>query len=385
VALAWVIGCGMAGCSSSSSENDGCVLDTDCEDGEYCASDGNCYVKKSCETDADCEDDEYCSSLGDCRKKAQEDGGTEDDGGNGGGDGAVMYDMPICDTMEIESGSIPPNLLLVVDKSGSMRDPTSQGSSRTKIQDTKDALNALLDEGEGKIRFGWLQFPADSECRPGDVSVECADDSVTEIRQRVNILTPNGGTPTGESLENANDYQGLHDESRNNFVVLLTDGMPTCPNGNGRQENEADNQLALQAVQALHAAAIDTFVIGLGEDINSSNPDLLNQMAEAGGRPRAGQVKYYQANSLEDLREALQDIGGMVIGCNLGLTAVPEWPDYLWVFFDGDAIARDRDHVDGWDYDATRNQINFYGPSCDRLRSGQVNRVEVLMGCAPPP
>ncbi len=298
--------------------------------------------------------------------------------------------MPICGTFEIQAGAIPPNLLLVVDKSGSMKDKTCATCSGTKLDDAKTALNMMIDQGEGQIRFGWMQFPSDSRCGPGQVSVPCGDNTANQIRTRINLLSANGGTPTGESLQAANDYQGLHDESRNNFVVLLTDGMPTCPNGGGSDVTQQDMDLALQAVQDLHAAGIDTFVIGLGEDLNNTNPDLLNQMAEAGGRPRSGPDKYYKANSLSDLQEALQDISGMVIGCNLSLDSVPEFPDWLWVFFcdengeNCEAKPRDKNHVNGWDYDPRLNQVNFYGPMCDQLRSGQVQNVKVLMGCAPP-
>ncbi|MBW1806947.1 MAG: VWA domain-containing protein [Deltaproteobacteria bacterium] len=340
-----------------------------------------------------------CSSSSNGSGDGSNDDGSNNSDGNSDGssngdinkDGAVgPGDLPICDEFEIQAGSIPPNLLLVVDKSGSMDYATAAGSNRKKIDDAKAALTMLLTEGDGKIRFGWLPYPIGSECTPGVVTVECADDSVSAIQILVNTLRANGGTPTGESLNNANSYTGLHDEGRNNFVVLLTDGMPTCPNGDGRTENAADNALALTAVESLHAAGIDTFVIGLGEDINNSNPDLLNDMAEAGGRPRAAAVKYYQANSLADLEAALQDIGGMVIGCNLSLDTEPEYPNWLWVFFcdvNGEncvAQSRDRDHVNGWDYNDANNQINFYGPMCDQLRAGTIEHLEVLMGCAPP-
>ena len=341
-----------------------------------------------------------CSSS-----SANGDGGNGNDDGNDNGDGIhdpdgsnptdgdqVMGpgDLPICDEFEITAGAIPPNLLLVVDKSGSMDDRTSQGSNNTKLEDAQTALNMMIDEGEGEIRFGWMQFPNGSHCQPGVVTVDCADDSADSIRSRINSLYANGGTPTGDSLNNANDYDGLHDEERNNFVVLLTDGMPTCPAGEGHEVLQADILLALSAVEDLHASGIDTFVIGLGEDLNNTDPELLNDMAEAGGRPRAGDPKYYEANSLADLEAALQDIGGMVIGCNLSLDTIPEYPAWLWVFFcdiDGEnceAQPRDDDHVNGWDYDEDRNQINFFGPLCDQLRSGSVEHVEVLMGCEPP-
>jgi hypothetical protein len=54
------------------------------------------------------------------------------------------------------------------------------------------------------------------------------------------------------------------------------------------------------------------------------------------------------------------------------------------VYFDGVPVPRDRNHINGWDYDPDRNQVNFYGPACDQLRSGQVGDVDIKMGCAPP-
>jgi hypothetical protein len=312
-------------------------------------------------------------------------GGDNGGGDNGGGDTGPKPDGPICNEVEIVAGSIPPNLMLVVDKSGSMRDDTCAIGCDRKIDDAKTALAFLLDEGEGQIRFGWMPYPTNSSCGPGMVVTPCGDDTAPAIKLLVAALAHGGGTPTGETLEAANAYQGLHDESRSNFVLLLTDGLPTCPVGSGQDVTEQDKTRALNAVSALHQAGVDTFVIGLGEAVNDSgDPTLLNEMAIAGGRARAGQEKYYKANSLNELQTALADIGGMVIGCNLSLSEVPEEPNYLWVYFDGVPVPRDRNHINGWDYDPDRNQINFYGPACDQLRSGQVDKVDIKMGCAPP-
>jgi hypothetical protein len=105
-------------------------------------------------------------------------------------------------------------------------------------------------------------------------------------------------------------------------------------------------------------------------------------MAVEGGRPQDGAVKYYAANSREELEQALEDIGNMVIGCTFTLNPPPQNPGAIWVSFDGKWIKRDRDHINGWDYDRNVNQLDFYGPACDRLRSGQVGLLEILMGCA---
>lgn len=316
------------------------------------------------------------------------DGNGGDNGGadNGGSDTGPKPDEPVCDWEPFTPGSIPPNLMLVVDKSGSMDDdPTCSVGCNLKIDDAKTALVYLLNQGSSEIRFGWMPYPTNDSCGPGTVVVPCGENTVSTIIPLVNGMRANGGTPTGETLEAANADPNMHDESRSNFVLLLTDGLPTCPFGSGRQVTEQDKTRALNAVTALHQAGIDTFVIGLGEALNNAgDPELLNDMAVAGGRPRAGADKYYKANSLDELQAALQDIGGMVIGCNLSLDHVPEDPNKLWVYFNDVPVPRDRNHINGWDYDPARNQINFYGPACDQLRSGQVGKVDIKMGCAPP-
>jgi hypothetical protein len=341
---------GVGGCSAGTRQ---------CNNGEWSACTGQVLPR-----------DEVCDDIdNDC------DGGTDE--------GLDCDDEPpICDEMNIEPGRVPPNLLLVVDRSTSMSQPAAQGGSGTKLEDTQYALNLLLDDGEGKIRFGWMPYPgSDLRCDPGIVAVECGDDTVTAIRDLVDTLAVSRGTPTGESLQNADAYfENLNDTVHPSFVALLTDGMPTCPTGTA-----SDETLALQAVQNLSQHGTDTFVIGLGEDLNSSNPDLLNDMAVAGGRPRAGpDTYYYEANSVEELQEVLQNIGGMVIGCNLTLNPEPEYPEYLWVYVDGSEVPRDRSHLDGWDYDPDRNQIVFYGSACEDLKDQDVSKVGIKMGCAPP-
>lgn len=313
------------------------------------------------------------------------DAGTADAGATDTGAAADEGgDVEICDEVAVGASPVQPNVVLVVDKSGSMDEPARAGGARTKLQDTKDALNRLLDFGTGRIRFGWSSYPIGDQCLPGIVSVDCDSDSIDAIRTRIFLLGAVGGTPTGTTLENVLASRTLHDESRPNFVILLTDGVPTCPAGGGTTENQADNTRTLQAIQSLYASGIDTFVIGLGEDVNSSNPALLNQMADAGGRARPGGTRYYAANSLGELEQAFDQIGEVVIPCDLALGVEPEWPDYLWVYFDGLPLAKDPSHQDGWDYDANLNQIHFYGPACDALRAGLVGKVDVKMGCSPP-
>ena len=284
---------------------------------------------------------------------------------------------PICDQMSLQSQTVPPNILLVVDRSTSMHQETSQApNAPSKVDAAKIALRQLLQNGAGKIRFGWMEYPADTFCSPGTVSVECADDSSAAISGKIDALFPGGFTPIASSLNNALQYQGLHDSARSNFVILLTDGAPNCdldPESN-----------SVKAVEALRAASIGTFVIGLGEELNSSEPAALNRMAEAGGHARQDATKYFSANTLQELEAVFQSIGGMVMSCVISLNPPPENPALILVSLDGQAVARDPSHQNGFDYDRSNNQMQLYGAVCDKLRSGQVGKLEVKMGCAPP-
>jgi len=312
------------------------------------------------------------------------DGGADLPGDQTGGDNSGGGDVPICDRVELKATSMV-NLLLVVDKSDSMNDPDSAAHpDRSKIEDLREALRILLESYGKRIRFGWLAFPNQDKCDPGVVSVPVGDDTAGLILELVDASIPWGGTPTGPSLQNAAAHQGLHDQNSSNYVLLVTDGMPTCPNGNGNYENEADNLLALEAVRALRADGIETFAIGLGEDLNASNPQLLNDMAEAGGHPRTGNVKYHPASSLDELTSAFDEIARTVFECSLALEVVPEKPEWIWVYFDDQPLHRDTTHQNGFDYDAQSNRIVFYGQACEKLQQGQVGEIKVEMGCAPP-
>lgn len=302
--------------------------------------------------------------------------------GNSGSATSTASGTAICNEMKIEAQTVAPNLLLVVDLSGSMKSRVSALDPSRKIDVAATAIQKLLDLGAGKIRFGWMQYPGPAdECAAGQVDVECGDNTTATISQKLNPLSTveSGRTPTAESLQMAAQSPSLADKTRSNFIMLVTDGMPNCTGG-------FDGSVA--ALNSLRTTnKVDTFVIGLGDEVNGQNaqgPVQLNAMAEAGGRPRAGVTKYYPANSLDELQKVFQDIGGMVMSCTVTTNPAPDFPDYLWVYFDGQPLKRDPAHQDGFDYDPANKQLNFFGPPCDLMKAGKVAKVEVKMGCSPP-
>ena len=64
-------------------------------------------------------------------------------------------------------------------------------------------------------------------------------------------------------------------------LVLITDGMPTCPNGNGEQMTVPDGELALNAVQTLRSNNIETFVVGIGEEVDLEDAIRVRRQVSA--------------------------------------------------------------------------------------------------------
>src|SRR5436309_2481311 len=65
----------------------------------------------------------------------------------------------------------PPNMLLVMDKSGSMKENTPSGIPKWNAMRT--AIGQLVMTFQ-QVRFGLMLFPANADCGPGTVGVPVA-------------------------------------------------------------------------------------------------------------------------------------------------------------------------------------------------------------------
>lgn len=332
-------------------ESPSCTSNTQCGAGAVCSASGRCAPNVpggACQASADCVEGETCLN-GECVE----------------GCGGEYY----------AAESVPPNLLVVIDRSGSMNEDAGDDS---KWNIARNATYNLMSTYAGQIRFGLSLFPGTnqrctqgSNCGPGAINVPISDDATGEIQSFLtDARTCSFGTPIAEELEAIADYTGLEDSERANYVLLLTDGQATC-------------QDPVPRVTALRnkTPEIRTFVVGFGSGVDA---DQLADMAEAGGTARAGTPSYYQADDAASLRSAFAAIAGSVLSCEYNLSEVPPDPDLLYVYFDGVSINRNPGRTDGWDYAAGMNRIVFYGAACDRLQSGQVRELTVVYGCPLP-
>jgi hypothetical protein len=348
--------------------------------------------------------------------------------GSGGsvnlGDASVDPTGP-CGDQTIPAVSNPPNLSFVIDHSASMGDELA-GSGQSKYETARIALSRVLRAVGHRVNYGAAIFPGldgVTGCEPGDQLVKVAPGDppsyaragktgprLRDLLQRLTIADVDGGTPVASTLDAMRPILG--ELSGQTFVVLVTDGAPNCndelacepeaciPNIEGlslggqacsasfnccepsAEQPRAnlscvDSDASIQAVAALQAAGIGTFVVGMP----GSEPyvDLLNAMAEAGGTARSGALEYYPVEDTAELEASLTAIAASVaITCELPLDYEPPDPDYVNVYFDGTLVAYDPD--DGWEWSES-GHVLIRGAACEQLASGDVLEVQILAGC----
>jgi hypothetical protein len=303
-------------------------------------------------------------------------GGAGGGGAGGGAGGGGPSAMPNCgqQTFPLSTTALPPNVMLIVDDSGSMKEMLG---TQAKWDVLKAAVEALVSRYDGKVNWGLSIFPdpsSNDSCAPGKVEIPVGPGNKQRIIDRLKPIAVNdigGNTPTETTLQAIERNGGLTDPMRGNYVLLMTDGLPTC-NQDGR---------VTPAVTSLYrkTPSVRTFVVGIGDGTNS-DPAELNAWAEAGHTARTGApTKYYQANDVNQLQSSFDSILAGIASCNYQLTSPPSDPNLLVPYLDAQPVANDP--VNGFTYDAASKTITFNGASCDRLKAGAVTKVEFIYGC----
>ncbi len=283
----------------------------------------------------------------------------------------------------------PPNIHLVIDRSGSMSLSAATGAppkngDTAKWDDLSATLTALLDTyGDQAHEWGMSIFPTTQtyqSCVAGNIAVPLSSpaSSVPQIENIIgqynstNLLQYNGKTPTSAAIQGVLDHVSLSATDRNNYVVLMTDGLPTCGSDSGASVAPLIAQLSAQT------PSVRTFVIGFGSD-TQSNPALLNDWAVAGHTNLPGGTKYYQASSAAALQQAFSDIVSGVAACTFTLTAPPADPTLVIGELNGAGIATDS--ANGFTYDTATQSVTFHGSACQTIQNDPSTKVSVVYGC----
>jgi hypothetical protein len=330
-----------------------------------------------------------------------------------------------CGEVSIPAVEAPPNLSFIIDHSASMGEELA-GSGLSKYENARIALSRVLRAVGHRVNYGAAIFPGldgVSGCEAGDQLMKIApgDDPsyaragrtgprLRDLLQRLTIADVDGGTPVAATLDEMRPI--LAELAGETFVVLITDGAPNCnreiacgadecgPNIEGgsvagfacageynccepSSQNPAanlacvDGDASVMAVAALSDIGIETFVVGMP----GSEPyrDLLNAMADVGGRARPGALKYYPVEDTGELEASLKEIAASVaIACEIPLDYEPPDPDYVNVYFDGSLV--EYDPADGWMW-TEAGHVAIRGEACAQLSAGDVLEVQILAGC----
>lgn len=199
-----------------------------------------------------------------------------------------------------------PNVHIVLDRSGSMSSTLPAGGTRWDV--AKSAVNAVLNQYDGSFPIGMSIFP-NSGC-DSQLVTEAKYKSKAMIVSAINAAGPGGSTPSGTAMSNVRMLKSLHDTTRDEYVIFITDGGPGCSGG----LDTCDGTVAEMTSALMQNPPITTFVVGFGGGLAGDEAACLTRMAVAGGKPTMTAEKYYKADSAADLNKALGEIIKVVAG-----------------------------------------------------------------------
>jgi hypothetical protein len=294
----------------------------------------------------------------------------------------------VCEAVQLIANPQFPDMMIVLDRSGSMQDGKRWDPSVA-------AVRKITSELQAQIRFGLALFPDDgpptttvmtnntnggfgitivnaSVCAPGKIVVPIAAMNAAPISTELDMTRPGGGTPTSETLMKLLDSYaaeaGPDVEQHPKYVLLVTDGAPTCPNGNGQEPaDQADIDLSNKAVEALTSHMVKTYVIGYDTTTpgNEMLAQVLDGLAQRGG---TGDQKHRPVEDEASLTAALESITGSIASCSFRLDQAPPRADYVLVTIDGKQL--NLDAPDGWKLDDAHT-VEIVGNACAMFKAGK--------------
>jgi hypothetical protein len=297
-----------------------------------------------------------------------------------------------CGQRDQPTTMLPPDLLIVLDRSLSMNMDSSGANCAagmpgcSKWDQMTAAINTAVSMTDTTDNWG-LKFFGDgttnaSYCQvnPG-VAVNIGPMNAGNIATAIAGTMPSTATPTTAALVAAGTYlRGLTDQNPK-YIVLATDGAPTCRNGGIMTRDDAN---AIAEVLNQANMGIQTFVIGIATSNDAMATATLNMMAVNGGQPQMGATtSYYAVANTADLVTALGKISAIAASCTLSLGAAPPNPDNILVEGDGTPIPQDP--TNGWQYGPGQTSIILNGTACDAVKNQTIQTVKAIFGCGTVP
>jgi hypothetical protein len=305
-----------------------------------------------------------------------------------------------CGQKTYPTTTVPGDLLLILDKSGSMANQfndTACGRGMTcvtKWPSMTTALTTVVMNTQAMVNWGLKYFSNDGVCgAAGPAEIPPAPNNAPAIAASIGMTAPGGNTPTRFAIEAGAAYLGTLTDPNPKYILLATDGEPnccttaggaTCPQmgrgGGGNATPDDANAIAAIAATYNNGAGVPVFVVGVGN--LGTAVTTLNNMATAGGKAQPADAMgriYFPADDPAALEAALGKIAGQVQSCTFALGSAP--PDPTNIAVTGDNKIIPKDPVNGWSYGPGMMSVILNGTSCEAVKAGTIQQVQTIFGC----
>lgn len=323
-----------------------------------------------------------------------------------------------CETTQRTLHAAAPDVMLVVDRSGSLRPPVIDcrmpdivsafttcvgvdcndpmqamnpycGANMTvdRWELTVSAIKSLTQMFDDKLGFGLTTFPGvgastqtgqPNGCTPGTLRVPVALDTAGPIAEALDMTQIDGYTPTASTLEavlpQIREKRAANTETPAQFVLLVTDGAPNCVGGSSNMDMQAHID-TLAAIDALAVAGVKTFVMGYNDP---AAPNLTKQLTEYA--QHGGTSTFYALESGANLPQGLGEAMSTIPDCTYVLEGPAPAREHVRVTLDGNALQAEPTNG----FSLTDKTLTIAGSACATLRDKSKKSVlSVTTTCGP--
>ena len=343
--------------------------DSECELGTFCLN-GVCSAQ--CTVDEGCAQGSTCNARGRCVMGTGGTGGTGNTGGNG------------CQSIQVTPTRSTPNVMFLVDQSGSMNADDFGPTNANRWTAAHDAITSIVSGTESIVRYGLTTYTSQNGNQnppcprlPTQVDFDL-DNAATIGNESVfpsSYPSQDGDdTPTGDSIDAlVSLIQAAPPPAEGpTIIVLATDGEPdSCeyPDPSNNNERDFSRAEAVSAAADAHAAGMDLFVLWVGQLANQGTRDHIQEVANAGvGQSNA---TFWEGTDPQDLEDEFRTIIGASISCEVQIDK--PFDDVQLACQQGDVRLNGTplSCPSEWQVKpGVNNVIELVGSACDTFKSG---------------
>jgi hypothetical protein len=304
---------------------------------------------------------------------------------------------PTCDKLQLQGAPNSPDILIVLDRSGSMVGfGEARNAGKNRWLPSVSAVKKLTSELTETVAFGLMLFPDPSAnggvtipgigtfggngmggCTPGKVDVTVDINTASKIASVLDMSAPNavGATPTSASLVAARmalagDCADCRPTPK--YILLVTDGQPTCGMGGTADTTPEDIAATNAAIDDLTADGVKTYVIGYDTASDPAAAAAMDGFAMHGGTD-----KHYPVEDEATLIAELTRIAGALVPCEFELSMDIPDPTYVRVEIDGVTYNYGSD----WTNEGKKIVLDPMGQACPRLRDAKLHDLRITREC----